>query len=234
MFTRPPLTYKVGAKRSKARVPTIIQQDNLPMALLPTSDLNDPNTFPTFFNLPDEYDINDAYFSSTKPRKHWCFLGQVVSSGVFVRLMLEVEDKEGHKMLVAFHTTDRGASYQAICTPGSTIAVLYATQHAFAFSPPGLRLEDGVQIKVFPHTLKAMLKTSKAIFEGNSAAKCEVCGKADENMREKCARCKAVRYCSKASLCRSNIIADHMGDNATSDMPDKRMGDACGEMCHFP
>ena len=114
---------------------------------LSTSNLNNPHTFPAFFNLPSEYDINDTYFSSAKPRKHWCFLGQVVRSDILVRLMLQVEDKKGHEILVAFHTDDRGAMFQPLCTPGSTIAVLYATQHTFAFSPPGLRLEESVRTK---------------------------------------------------------------------------------------
>lgn len=171
------------------------------MVPLSTSDLNNPNTFPTFFNLPLEFDINDAYLSSAKPGKHWCFLGRVLSSGVLVRLMLQVEDRRGHEILVAFHTDDRGATFQALCTPGSTIAVLYATQHTFAFSPPGLRLEENARIKVFPYTLEVMLKTSKAIFERDRAAKCEVCGRADANIK-KCARCKTAWYCSKASLSR--------------------------------
>lgn len=174
------------------------------MVPLSTSDLNDPNTFPTFLSLPAEYAINDAYFSSTKPRNHWCFLGQVVSSNVGVRLTLQVEDKKGHKTLVAFYTDDRGASFQAQCTPGSTIAVLYATQHIFPFSGSGLRLEEGAHVMVFPHTLEAMLKTSKMIFETDKTAKCEVCGRVDANMK-KCARCKTAWYCSKVSPPRYDI-----------------------------
>lgn len=168
------------------------------MVPLSTSDLNNPNTFPAFLNLPAEYEINDTYFSSTKPRKHWCFLGRVVSSSVMVRLTLQVEDKKGNRISIAFHTDDRGASFQAQCTPGNTIAVLYATQHTFAFIPPGLRLEEATHVKVFPHTLEAMLKTSKAIFERDRTARCEVCGRVDANVK-KCARCKTAWYCSKVT-----------------------------------
>ncbi|KAF9225315.1 hypothetical protein BS17DRAFT_778434 [Gyrodon lividus] len=166
------------------------------MALLPTSDLNNAHTFPSFFNLPAEYEINDAYFSSTNPRKHWCFLGRVVSSGVLVRLSLEVEDQKGHKFLVAFHTDDRGAAFQALCNAGNTIAVLYATQHTFAFSPPGLRLEESAHVKVFPYTLEKMLETSKELFKKAEDKRCEVCGTVDAIMK-KCARCKGAWYCSK-------------------------------------
>lgn len=168
------------------------------MVPLSTSDLNNPNTFPTFLNLPNEYEINGTYFSSTRPRKHWCFLGRVVSREILVRLMLQVEDRKGHKILVAFHTDDRGTAFQTLCTPGSTIAVLYATQHTFAFSPPGLRLEEAAHIKVFPYPLEAMLKTSRVVFERGRVAKCEVCGRGDANVK-KCARCKTAWYCSRVS-----------------------------------
>ncbi|KAF9245657.1 hypothetical protein BU15DRAFT_70728 [Melanogaster broomeanus] len=167
------------------------------MALLPTSDLSNPNTFPTYFNLPPEYEVNDTCYTSTKPRKHWCFLGKVVSSGALVRLTLEVEDKKGHKFLVAFHTDDRGAAFQAQCTPGNTIAVLYATQHTFAFSPPGLRLEESSHVKVFPYKLEKMLETSKEIFGKAKTGRCEVCMTVDTTMK-RCAQCKSAWYCSKA------------------------------------
>ncbi|KAN0100202.1 hypothetical protein V8E55_000186 [Tylopilus felleus] len=181
------------------------------MVPLSTSDLNNPNTFPAFLNLPAEYEINDTYFSSTKPRKHWCFLGRVVSSSVMVRLTLQVEDKKGNRISIAFHTDDRGASFQAQCTPGNTIAVLYATQHTFAFIPPGLRLEEATHVKVFPHTLEAMLKTSKAIFERDRTARCEVCGRVDANVK-KCARCKTAWYCSKT--CQNNGWLSHKDECA--------------------
>jgi len=176
------------------------------MALLPTSDLNDPDTFPSFFNLPAEYEINDTYLSSTKPRKHWCFLGRVVSSAALVRLTLEVEDKEGHKFLVAFHTDDRGAAFQGLCNAGSTIAVLYATQHTFAFSPPGLRLEENAHVKVFPYTLEKMLETSRELFEKAEARRCEVCRTVGASVK-KCARCKGGWYCSKT--CQTSAWATH-------------------------
>lgn len=191
-------TLYIQWRQNRSTLISHTKQGNSPMVPLSTSDLNNSNTFPAFLNLPDEYEINDTYFSSTKPRKHWCFLGRVISSHVLVRLMLEVEDRKGHKILVAFHTEDRGAAFQALCTPGSTIAVLYATQHTFAFSPPGLRLEESAHIRVFPYTLEAMLRTSRAILERGRAAKCETCGRADGNMK-KCARCKAAWYCSKVS-----------------------------------
>ncbi|KIJ66435.1 hypothetical protein HYDPIDRAFT_38784 [Hydnomerulius pinastri MD-312] len=168
------------------------------MALLPSSNLNNSKTFPSFDDLPVENQTHETCPSSMKPRKHWCLLGRIISSQVLVRLTLDVEDREGHRFLVAFHTDDRGAAFQKLCVPGNTIAVLYATQHTFAFSPPGLRLEENAHIKVFPYTLEKMLATSQEVFGKGKGGKCETCGTVEASMK-KCARCKDAWYCSKAS-----------------------------------
>ena len=174
-------------------------------ALPPPSDLNNAQTFPAFWDLPSEYQTD---LFSTKP-KHWCFLGKIVSGGVFVRLSLEVEDKAGHRLLVAFHTKDRGAAFQHLCKPGHTIAVLYAKQHIFAFSPPGLRLEENAHIKVFPYSLNQMLKASKGLFDNWKGKICEVCRMADVSLEVYCASCKGVWYCSKASQTASVVVFTH-------------------------
>ncbi|KAI6048013.1 hypothetical protein EDC04DRAFT_2620972 [Pisolithus marmoratus] len=142
-------------------------ENNSAITPLAPSDLNNPQTFPTFWDL-----------YSTKPRRHWCFLGKIISSSVVVRLALQVEDTEGHRLLVAFHTDDRGAAFMDQCKEGHTIAVLYATQHTFAFSPPGLRLEQDAHVKVFPMR-----------------------GHADETDTplKKCSACSGAWYCSRAS-----------------------------------
>ncbi|KIK30079.1 hypothetical protein PISMIDRAFT_383572 [Pisolithus microcarpus 441] len=163
---------------------------------LAPSDLNNPLTFPTFWGLPPEYESNDIDLYSTKPRKHWCFLGKIVSSSVLVRLALEVEDKEGHRLLVAFHTDDRGAAFLDQCKEGHTIAVLYATQHTFAFSPPGLRLEQDAHVKVFPYSLDDMLEASRELFEKGMGKRCEGCDKTETPLR-KCSACNGAWYCSR-------------------------------------
>lgn len=174
-------------------------------ALPPPSDLNNALTFPSFQELPSEHEISETYLSSTKPRKHWCFLGQIVSSNVVVRLTLDVEDREGNRLLVAFHTDDRGAAFRNLCVRGHTIAVLYATQHTFAFSPPGLRLEEDTHIKVFPYSLDQMLEASGELFD-REMKRCEVCKMADSTILMKCGGCKSAWYCSKASQLRSMVV----------------------------
>jgi len=167
-------------------------------ALPPPSDLNNAQTFPAFWDLPPEHEISETYLSSTKSRKHWCFLGNIISSNLLVRLTLEVEDKAGQRLHVAFHTDDRGAAFRDLCLRGHTIAVLYATQHTFAFSPPGLRLEDNAHIKVVPYSLDQLLEASGELFDSGMGKRCEVCRMAEASLK-KCAGCKNTWYCSKAS-----------------------------------
>ncbi|KAG6336240.1 hypothetical protein ID866_2859 [Astraeus odoratus] len=167
----------------------------------PLTDLNSPIAFPPFRALPKEYDLSETYSPSSKPQRHWCFLGQIVSSSVLVRLMLEVEDREGNRVLVAFHTDDRGAMIRDLCKRGHTIAVLYATQHTFAFSPPGLRLEEDVHIKIFPYPLHQMLEVSGELCDKAKGKRCDTCGTMDASLKL-CTACKGAWYCSKA--CQTN------------------------------
>jgi len=205
--TSPKLTVKRGSRfghEDNFKPPTSMpsarkRRKRAAAALPPPSGPNNALTFPAFWDLPSEYEINETDLSSTKPRKHWCFLGKIVSGGVFVRLSLEVEDKTGHRLLVAFHTNDRGAAFQHLCIPGHTIAVLHAKQHIFAFSPPGLRLEENAHIKVLPYSLDQVLKASKDLVDQGKGKRCEVCRMADVPLEEQCAGCKSVWYCSKAS-----------------------------------
>ncbi|KAI6112463.1 hypothetical protein EDD16DRAFT_1166385 [Pisolithus croceorrhizus] len=175
---------------------------------LAPSDLNNSLTFPTFWDLPSEYETSDTCLYSTKPRKHWCFLGKIVSSSFLVRVALEVEDKEGHRLLVAFHTDDRGVAFKDQCKEGHTIAVLYATQHTFAFSPPGLRLEQDAHVKVFPYSLDEMLDASRELFEKGMGKRCEGCDKTDAPLK-KCSACNGAWYCSRASRSMSEMLSKH-------------------------
>lgn len=186
------------------------------------SDLNNTFTFPPFAGLPPEYDADEIHCSPTPTRlqRHWCFLGKIISSTVLVRLTLEVEDKEGNRILVAFHTDDRGASFRERCKAGRTVAVLYAVQHTFSFSPPGLRLEEDVHIRVFPCSLDEMLGMSRKLFERGSEKRCEACGKADASVKT-CSNCKNQRYCSEV---RFSILRESALDNQiVKGMPGERL-----------
>lgn len=111
-------------------------------------------TFPSFLQLPHETDADDDSFESRegvnyRPRRHWCFLAEIVDFVTLVRLQMEVKDVNGKTILLSFYTDSRGSEIASsqICK-GYTVAVLYAQHHAFASSEPGIRHEDPAFLKV--------------------------------------------------------------------------------------
>ncbi|KAK4179771.1 hypothetical protein QBC36DRAFT_179262 [Triangularia setosa] len=109
-------------------------------------------TFPTFTGLPEENDINLAFYDtvdgfSYMPRKHWCFLAEIIDIEQFIRVKLIVQDKAGTMVPVAFHTDGRGTEFAEL-QPGSTVAILYAHQHGFLDLTAGIRQEEYCGVKV--------------------------------------------------------------------------------------
>ncbi|KAF5592021.1 SET domain protein [Fusarium subglutinans] len=111
-------------------------------------------TFPSFIQLPNETDVDDNFFKTRdgvnyQPRRHWCFLAEITDYLTIVRLQMEVKDVADKKTQVFFYTGGRGSEIapSQLCK-GYTIAILYAQQHAFAFSEPGIRHEDPTLVKV--------------------------------------------------------------------------------------
>ena len=84
-----------------------------------------------------------------RPRRHWCFLAEIVDFATLLRLQIELKDVDGREVPLFFYTHGRGSELPpALVQKGHTVAVLYAQRHAFAFSPPGIRHEDPQMIKV--------------------------------------------------------------------------------------
>lgn len=78
----------------------------------PQSLLRNPINFPTFDNLPDNYDVDLNYYEETEfgfePHQHWCFLGEIVDFLGFGRLVMHVKDKTGRIITIALYTEDSG------------------------------------------------------------------------------------------------------------------------------
>ena len=113
------------------------------------TDLRQKKFFPDFKNLPDKHDIDLRYYRSTDdhryfPRKHWCFLAEIVEVFVFGdRLTLIVKDESGDKRTIAFYDDahDRKPD-KKLLKAGYTVAVLRAEQHDFIDGQVGIRHED--------------------------------------------------------------------------------------------
>lgn len=127
------------------------------------ASLRNEKAFPRFTDLPDEDSIYTSYLRSPdglvyQPRRHWCLLAEIERVVEFGRVVLEVKDKAGTRLKVAFYTDERGYEWKTPqVKPGRTIAVLYPYKHAFMDMSTGIRLEesDTVKVIVFPIDLFA-------------------------------------------------------------------------------
>jgi hypothetical protein len=80
------------------------------------ANFRNEETFPTFVGLPRDDDINLTFYNtvdgfSYMPRKHWCFLAEIIDIKQFIRVKLIVQDKAGTTVLVAFHTDGQGIEF---------------------------------------------------------------------------------------------------------------------------
>jgi hypothetical protein len=120
-------------------------------------DLRNRLTFPGFDDLPHENYIDPEFYASVhsstyRPRRYWLFLAEIVDIGTIIRLQMTIKDVDSMEVPLFFYTEGRGNELEpSLVQKGYTIAVLYAEVHAFAFSEPGIRLEEATHIKVaFP------------------------------------------------------------------------------------
>jgi len=118
-----------------------------------SADFRSERIFPPFLSLPDDDSIDLDFYTSQDgfryiPGRHWCFLAEVIGVESFVRLRLNVRDKSGTMVPIAFHTDGRGTEFEDKVQPGHTVTILYALQHGFLDLSTGIRLEDYSAIKV--------------------------------------------------------------------------------------
>lgn len=113
----------------------------------PFANLRSLRSFPTFYRLPEEDLLGLGFYRDMGvgyvPRRHWCFLGEIVDIFPTNRLNLIVKDASGERLFLAFHTDGRGHEVEQVkVRVGNTVAVLYANRHDFIFSPTGIRHEE--------------------------------------------------------------------------------------------
>jgi hypothetical protein len=147
-------------------------------SLAPTStNLRDAQAFPSFEDCPHENDVPYAYYRERggvyRPIRHWCFLGEITSRLVFMRLCLTVKDRRGEEVPANFHLDPHegprmftpGMSNfpvhpnipKSLTEEGNTIAILYAEQHNFMDGTIGFRIEDANRVQVRPIPLDGIL-----------------------------------------------------------------------------
>ena len=158
-----------GPKASKEpQKPTKVNEPNKPketpgkknteyVQLAPPQKLADFRSFrqfPTVGALPNEDDVDLRYYRDMggygyEPKRHWCFLGEIVEVAPLGRVSLEVKDRLGNNILVSCYTESKGFELDPhMVKEGHTVAILYAHEHEFMFSPAGIRHEDPSNLKV--------------------------------------------------------------------------------------
>lgn len=112
----------------------------------------DPYEFPRVHDLLDENDVDPDFYESTgmrtsQPRRHWCFLGEIMDFTTLHHLEIETKDVDGRNATALLY---RGSELvPAQLRSGYTVAILYAEPHAFTFGAPGIRHEDPLMIKYY-------------------------------------------------------------------------------------
>ncbi|PSN63744.1 SET domain-containing protein [Corynespora cassiicola Philippines] len=164
-------------------------------------------TFLSFDDLPNEHDFEPEYFGGwdtdqSRPRFHWCFLAEIVDVGWSIRLQMTVKDVGGAILPLFFHTSRRGGELdQSQIQKGHTVVVLYAVQHAFMYSDPGIRHETPQRMKIFPLSLDRLqiLKEDmqKLSTELDGVRTCHGCGKKGASLK-RCGKCSYFWYCDRA------------------------------------
>lgn len=172
-------------------------------------------TFPSFDDLPHENDIDFTYYDEGPyrfaPRRHWCFLGEIVADYGIFRVLLRAKDKDGQVVTIGLYTDDRGRALAPQIKEGHTVAVLYGEQHHFMDMTVGIRVEEPSVIKIIPCSLDQLLKASDdvaALGKGRSA-RCGCCGKgenSDNTHLRLCSRCKYESYCGE--VCQKKAWVD--------------------------
>ncbi|KAI0551613.1 heterokaryon incompatibility protein-domain-containing protein [Xylaria curta] len=163
--------------------------------------------FPGFIDLPDENAVDPEFYKSSntgfyRPRRHWCFLGEIVDFATLLRLQMEIKDVDGTTVPLFFYTDNRGSELApAQVQKGYTVAILYAERHQFMFSEPGIRLEDPRMIKIFPLPLNKLLALSDQFQQFSTALggirTCHGCGKKAASL-QRCGKCSSFWYCDRA------------------------------------
>ena len=194
------------------------------------ADLRSHATFPGFMDLLDENDVDLDFYESSdrvtyRPRRHWCFLGEIVDFATLVRLQMEIKDVDGRKIPLYFYTDGRGSELApAQVQRGYTVAILYAQRHAFMFCEPGIRHEDPRMIKVpqqlpiyvikldlcslterdatqiFPLSLHELLALNDQVqqfsIELDGIRTCHGCGRKAAFLK-RCGKCSSFWYCDR-------------------------------------
>ncbi|RCI10379.1 hypothetical protein L249_4382 [Ophiocordyceps polyrhachis-furcata BCC 54312] len=174
------------------------------------ANLRDNKAFPDLINLPYQHVVDFTYWTSTDgfvfdPRKHWCFLGEVVVETFSKRLRILVRDRSGALAPVDFQTSELGVGLvsRGEMRVGATVAILYAEKYVFGDSNVGIRQLSLETVKVFPVSMDGLMQVNDRLQEyaavKDGQRMCHNCERKATTMF-RCGKCNLFYYCNKCNL----------------------------------
>lgn len=163
--------------------------------------------FPAFNDLPHEREANPDFYeevgtSTCQPRRHWCFLGEIVEFQPRRPREILIEDIDGTNVEL---TLDNDARDKSPPLPqlrkGHTVAVLYA-QRCGDDSEPEISLQNAALLQILPISLHDLIALKDVVQEFSTKREientriCHACGKKSTSMA-KCGRCSLFWYCNQ-------------------------------------
>ncbi|EMD31935.1 hypothetical protein CERSUDRAFT_119267 [Gelatoporia subvermispora B] len=165
-------------------------------------NLRDKRAFPLFADCPYENSANTRYFASNRtgsisPKRHWCFLGEIVDFVVFGRLTIDARDASGRVVRVSFYDNDRGLNFVRgdKVKKGCTVAVLYPEQHFFLDMSQGFRVEDASKVTILPCSLKRLISANDKQQDTRFDDACWAPGCQKMDSLSRCSGCRKAMYC---------------------------------------
>lgn len=125
------------------------------------------------------YYMNDGY--CMRPRRHWCFLGEIDESSSFIRMTAFVHTKFGENNIrVAFHPDDdtyicRGFRLDTTITKNNTLCILYGGRKTFMDMSEGIRSERLECVYVFKAPLSNVLAEADHLLTDADAIHAKAC-----------------------------------------------------------
>ncbi|KAF9733941.1 hypothetical protein PMIN02_010897 [Paraphaeosphaeria minitans] len=163
----------------------------------------DRSTFLGINGLPTEglFDVEyhqDASMGQSKPKRHWCFMAEVIDKATPGQLQLKVKDVDNRITGIFFNDRYKGAKLPDHPRKKGTVIVLYA-QCGQSEAGPVVKVRDTGMMKTFPLSLSKVLGLSKRLRKYSTPqGELRTCHGCDEqgSLSLKCGKCGLFWYCN--------------------------------------
>ncbi|KAF7921989.1 uncharacterized protein EAE98_008200 [Botrytis deweyae] len=184
--------------------------------------------FPSLLELPHRQRTSPEFYENAgkfnyRPRRHWCFLGEILEFDISVLAIL-VKDVDEREVQLFLETNARGIFPRL--RKAHTVAILYA-QRDDKFTETYISLENVALLQIFPISLSHLIalrdltQEFSTKREVDNARKCHGCGKKSSSM-VKCSGCSFFWYCNQKCQKNGWNTKGHKNDCKILKKPDLR------------